>query len=45
MPATGNRVHAFRSRSDAQQHADKFGGTVLPDAEKPFRKNDGINND
>jgi nitrous oxide reductase accessory protein NosL len=35
-PATANRVHAFRSRADAEKHADKHGGTVLSEAEMPF---------
>jgi hypothetical protein len=35
-PATANRIHAFRSRADAENHADKHGGTVLSESEKPF---------
>jgi len=34
-PTTGNRVHVFRSRADAEKHAEAFGGVVLPEA--PFR--------
>jgi hypothetical protein len=36
-PATGNRVHVFRSRADAEKHADEFGGTVLSESERPLR--------
>jgi endogenous inhibitor of DNA gyrase (YacG/DUF329 family) len=36
-PATGNRTHAFRSRTDAENHAARFAGTVLSESEKPFR--------
>ena len=36
-PATGNRVHVFRSRADAERHADAYGGTVLARSEAPFR--------
>jgi hypothetical protein len=36
MPTTGNRIHAFRNRADAERHADLHLGTVLSDAEKPF---------
>jgi len=36
-PTTGNRVHVFRNRSDAEKHADLFGGFVLPEAEGPFQ--------
>ncbi len=35
-PTTGNRVHVFRSRADAERHADRFGGIVLPDSERPL---------
>jgi hypothetical protein len=35
-PATGNRIHAFRSRADAEKHADRFGGTVLSESETPL---------
>jgi hypothetical protein len=34
---TGNRVHAFRNRADAEAHARQFGGWVLRDGERPFR--------
>ncbi len=36
MPSTGNGVHAFASRTDAEHHAATCAGTVLPEAEKPF---------
>jgi len=36
-PATGNRVHAFRNRADAEKHADIHGGTVLSESERPFQ--------
>ena len=35
-PTTGNRVHVFRNRADAEKHADAFGGVVLPGSERPF---------
>lgn len=35
---TQNRVHVFRHRTDAQQHAQQFLGTLLPEDEKPFAK-------
>jgi hypothetical protein len=37
-PATGNRVHAFRNRADAERHAEKNGGTVLPESESLFHQ-------
>ncbi|HKI36434.1 MAG TPA: hypothetical protein VKA46_31540 [Gemmataceae bacterium] len=36
-PSTGNRIHVFRSRDDAEKHANTFGGIVLPESEYPFR--------
>jgi hypothetical protein len=33
---TGNRIHAFRTRSDAERHASVFGGTLLGPSERPF---------
>jgi NosL len=33
---TGNRVHTFRDRADAEEHARAFGGQVLAGAERPF---------
>jgi hypothetical protein len=36
-PATGNRLHAFRRRADAEEHARTFGGAVLSESERPFR--------
>jgi hypothetical protein len=35
-PAVGNRIHAFLRLGDAEQHADRHGGTVLTGAERPF---------
>jgi hypothetical protein len=35
-PATGNRVHAFRSRADAEKHAATFAGVVLEPAQRPL---------
>ena len=37
-PVTGNRVHVFRSRADAEHHADRFGGVVLLPSENPLRR-------
>ena len=36
-PATGNRVHVFKDRNDAEKHAEMFRGTILSDPEKPLR--------
>jgi hypothetical protein len=36
-PVTGNRVHAFRDRADADAHARAFRGAVLTGEERPFR--------
>lgn len=36
-PATGNRIHVFRNRADAERHADRFGGRVLAASENPLR--------
>jgi hypothetical protein len=36
-PTTGNCVHVFRNRTDAERHAEQFGGVVLPESEAPFR--------
>jgi hypothetical protein len=33
---TGNRIHAFANRSDAESHAQSLGGRILDAAEKPF---------
>jgi hypothetical protein len=33
---TGNRVHVFRRRSDAERHASVFGGMLLGSSERPF---------
>jgi hypothetical protein len=35
-PVTGNRVHAFRDRADAEEHARAYRGEVLTGAERPF---------
>jgi hypothetical protein len=35
---TGNRIHVFRDRGDAERHAERFGGTVLSESENPFRR-------
>ena len=39
-PSTGNRIHAFRTRADADRHATTFLGTVLPRAQSPFHQGD-----
>jgi hypothetical protein len=36
-PATGNRVHAFAGRADAENHAARYAGTILSESERPFR--------
>jgi hypothetical protein len=36
-PGTGNRIHAFRTRDDAEKHVERYGGRVLPDSENPLR--------
>lgn len=36
VPATGNRVHVFKSRVDAERHAAAFAGAVLPESQRPF---------
>ena len=36
VPHTGNRIHAFRDRADAERHADAAHGLLLSDGEKPF---------
>jgi hypothetical protein len=36
MAATENRIHAFAHRSDAEKHAQLYGGSVLPKGERPF---------
>jgi hypothetical protein len=35
-PVTGNRIHVFRTRADAEQHAETHNGTVLPASERPL---------
>ena len=39
-PATGDRVHAFSSRSAAESHAAAFRGMLLPSGELPFQVHD-----
>ncbi len=34
---TGNRVHVFGSRKDAEEHVRVFGGKVLDSTERPFQ--------
>jgi hypothetical protein len=33
---SGNRVHVFRTRADAEAHAERFAGIVLPTSDRPF---------
>jgi hypothetical protein len=35
-PTTGNRIHVFLERTDAEQHAEKCRGTILNGGERPF---------
>jgi hypothetical protein len=35
-PVTGNRIHAFRDRADAGEHARAYSGAVLTGVERPF---------
>jgi hypothetical protein len=35
-PITGNRIHAFRNRADAENHARAFHGEELRGSERPF---------
>jgi hypothetical protein len=35
-PATGNRIHTFRTREDAEHHAARFGGRVLEGQDRPL---------
>ena len=35
---TGNRVHVFQSRSDAEDHAEVSRGTILSGSTRPFTK-------
>jgi NosL protein len=37
-PATGNRVHAFRTRADATRHAEAARGKLLRGDDRPFRQ-------
>jgi hypothetical protein len=36
VPLTGNSIHAFRDRADAERHAAERNGTVLPESERPL---------
>jgi hypothetical protein len=36
-PTTGNRVHVFKNRGDAEKHAEQFGGVILSESDAPFR--------
>ncbi len=36
VPTTGNRVHAFADRADAERHAETARGRVLVGPERPF---------
>lgn len=40
-PATGNSIHAFKEKADAQRHADSAGVSILTGSERPFA---GISN-
>jgi nitrous oxide reductase accessory protein NosL len=35
-PTTGNRVHVFRNRADAEKHAAAHAGIVLSESERPL---------
>jgi hypothetical protein len=35
-PTTGNRIHVFLERADAEQHAEKCRGTILSGHDRPF---------
>lgn len=37
-PVTGNRLHAFRDRAAAEEHARAFDGDLLTGGERPFQK-------
>ncbi len=39
---TRNRIHTFRHQADAEEHAARFGGVVLPASERPFPGYEGI---
>jgi hypothetical protein len=36
-PTTGNRVHVFQTRGDAENHAGQYGGRILVGRERPFQ--------
>lgn len=36
MKTTENRVHAFANKTDAENHARDFRGTLLTESERPF---------
>lgn len=35
-PTTGNRIHAFADRANAERHADAANGLILEGPERPF---------
>ena len=35
---TGNHIHVFRSKAEADKHVRAYGGKVLPAAEHPFHR-------
>jgi hypothetical protein len=37
-PRTGNRIHAFADRGDAERHAEAFQGRLLLGDERPFQR-------
>jgi hypothetical protein len=37
-PTTGNRIHVFRDRKDAERHALTWSGTILTGSERPFAR-------
>ncbi len=36
VPTSGNRVHVFRNRADAEKHAADHAGVVLSESERPL---------
>jgi hypothetical protein len=38
MKTTGNRIHVFGNRDDAEKHAATYSGTILSGAERPFAR-------
>ena len=37
-PVTGNRIHSFAGRGDAESHAKQFRGRILDDGERPLQR-------